>query len=345
MNKFLVLGLLMLVGMTSVSGCASAPRDQRDVPAREIRGLTQPVAFSDEVSRDLVRQTRSLIELKGQDYLVGADDVLEISIFEWEMSDETKTLAFRVSETGVISLPAVGVLPVADKTVAEIQQIIERELSERNLLINPRVSVRIKEFRSRRISVIGAVNAPGVYAIHQNVSTLLEMMTLAGGPSSGAGGVAHILRYQDDDTEPLRITIDIEGLLHEGRMDLNPVLKAGDVVHVPQSPLIYVYGNVRQPGGFSFRRSLRVVEAMALAGGFASNANRRDVHLIRRADGGGEQLIKLDFRDIERGRAFNPYLREGDVVFVPQSEGKIVLSELWSVFRGIFTFTYRLDRQ
>lgn len=338
-----VLSLAALAGAILVSGCATPSQEPRGVSAREIRGLTQPVAFSDEVSRDLVRQTRELIALKGQDYLVGADDVLEISIFEWEMSDQTKTLDFRVSETGVISLPAVGILVVAERTVAQIQQVIERELAERNLLINPRVSVRVKEFRSRRISVIGAVNAPGVYAIHQNVSTLLEMLTLAGGPTSSAGGVAHILRYEDDESEPLRITIDIEGLLHEGRMDLNPVLKAGDVVHVPQSPLIYVYGNVRQPGGFSFRRSLRAVEAMALAGGFASRANRRNVHLIRRADGGAEQLIQLDFRDIQRGRAFNPFLREGDVLFVPQSEGKVVLSELWSVFRGIFTFTYRLD--
>ncbi len=72
-------------------------------------------------------------------------------------------------------------------------------------------------------------------------------------------------------------------------------------------------------------------------------ASRRNVHLIRRAEDGGEQVITLDFREIERGRAPNPYLREGDVVFVPQSEGKIVISELWSIFRGIFTFTYRLD--
>ncbi len=241
------LGAAMMVAALLVAGCATAPRDQRTAETRGMRGLTQPVAFSDEISRDLVRQTRDLIALQGEDYRVGADDVLEISIFEWEMSDQTKTLDFRVSETGVISLPAVGVLAVADKTVARIQQDIETEFSRRNLLINPRVSVRIKEFRSRRISVIGAVNAPGVYAIHQNVSTLLEMLTLAGGPSSGAGGVAHILRYKDQDTDPVRITVDIEGLLHEGRMDLNPVLKAGDVVHVPQSPLIYVYGNVRQP--------------------------------------------------------------------------------------------------
>lgn len=347
MNRWVMTSAVVGCGtLLMLSGCATTPASSTaGSGVRHMRGLTEPVAFSDEGNRDLVRQTRELIALKGQDYLIGADDVLEISIFEWEMSDQTKTLDFRVSETGIISLPSIGILPVSGKAIADVQVEIEREFANRNILINPRVGVRIKEFRSRRISVIGAVNAPGVYAIHQNVSTLLEMLTLAGGPNDAAGGVAHILRYLGDDAEPVRMTVDIEGLLHEGRMDLNPVLQAGDVVHVPRSPLVYVYGKVRQPGGFAFKRSLRSVEAMALAGGFDRHADRGRVRLIRRTATGGEQVVVLNFSEIEQGRALNPYLREGDVIYVPSSEGKILLSELWSVFRGIFTFTYRLDSQ
>jgi polysaccharide biosynthesis/export protein len=301
------------------------------------------VSFSDEISRDLVRQTRRLLALRERDYLIGPDDVLEISIFEWEMSQQTKTLEFRVAESGVVSLPAVGVVPVAGKTVQEAQKIVEENLSSRNVLQNPRVSVTVKEFRSRRIAVIGQVNAPGVYAIHENVSTLMDMLTLAGGPNVSASQYAFVLRAKTDEAQPLRIVVDLEELFDKGAFDQNPVLQGGDTVYVPQAPLIYVYGYVRQPGGFALHRSLRVLEAVALAGGIAPKADKWGSYLIRRTKGQTETIMPLNLTSIERGEAPNIFLREGDVLHVPGSVGKTIVGEIWDVFRGIFTFTYRLD--
>ncbi len=143
---------------------------------------------------------------------VGPDDVVEVSIFEWEANDQTKTLQLRVSETGVISLPAVGALNVDGKSVQEIQRLIEQELIAQNVLQAPRVGVWVSEFRSRQISVIGSVNQPGTYAIHQNVSTLLDMLTLAGGPQDSAGGLAYVIRRGKGRSES-RILIDLDELL------------------------------------------------------------------------------------------------------------------------------------
>lgn len=303
----------------------------------------EPTSFSDEISRDLVRQTRELLVLKNQDYLVGPDDVLEISIFEWEMSEETKALNFRVSESGIISLPALGIVHVAGETVQEIQKTIETQLSARNILQNPRVGVAVKEYRSRRIAVIGEVEAPGVYAIHQNVSTLMDILTLAGGPSASAGEIAYVLRSEKEDAESLRIIVDMEDLFDKGNFQLNAVLQGGDIVYVPKAPLIYVYGHVKYPGGFSLHRSLRVLEAIALAGGFSSEADKRNCLLARRSKQGGDAIIKLNIVRIEKGKSPNIYLCEGDVLRVPQSPTLSIISEIWSIFRGIFTFTYRLD--
>jgi len=304
----------------------------------------EAVSFSDEVSRDLVRQTRKLIDLRDTDYLVGADDVLEISIFEWELSEQTKTLEFRVAESGVISLPVAGVLDVAGQTVQDVQKTIEKALLDRGVLQNPRVGVSVKEFRSRRIAVIGAVNSPGVYAIHENVSTLMDMLTMAGGPNQGAGQRVYVLRKAKGESEPLRIVVDLEDLLDRGSFDMNPVLQGGDIVYLPQAPLIYVYGNVRAPGGFGLHRSTRVIEALALAGGLSTNADKRNCALVRREHGSSsEQVVPVDVKAIERGEAPNFYLREGDVLHVPESSSKALVSELWGVLRGIFTFTYRLD--
>lgn len=334
---------VLVLSLCMASGCASsgirAGRSGALPPS-----FAEPVSFSDDISRDIVRQTRELMDLKFRDYLVGADDVLEISIFEWEMSDETKTIAFRVSESGIIALPSVGNVEVAGKTVQEIKEHIEKEFAGKNILQNPRVAVSVAEFRSQSIAVIGAVTAPGVYAIHKNVSTLTEMLTLAGGPTESAGGIAYVLRTGEGKADPLRIMIDLEDLLDKGNFELNAVLKGGDVIYVPKAPLVYVYGKVRQPGGFALRRSMSVVEAIALAGGFDDKASETCT-LTRRQASGKRVVVDLDVRDIEKGRMPNVYLREGDVLYVPESFSLNALSFLWRTVSGIFTFTYRLDDQ
>lgn len=332
-------GVLVLAGLAAAQGCATR------YPTSNLLGLGsgEPALFSDESSLQQVMATQDLLALQKNEYQVGPDDVVEVSIFEWEANDQTKTLQLRVSETGYISLPAVGALKVAGKSVQEIQRLIEQELVEQNVLQTPRVGVWVSEFRSRQISVIGSVNQPGTYAIHQNVSTLLDMLTLAGGPQESAGGLAHVIR-REAGRDAARILIDLDELLRKGEANLNPVLSAGDVVYVPKAPLIYVYGEVKQAGAFTFRKQLRTLEAVALAGGFTDLADRRAVSLIRRAETGEENVHQLDLARVERGEMPNIYLRDGDVLHVRTSGSKKAWTEFMSFVRGIFTFSYSLNR-
>ena len=336
-------GRVCVSGMLFCTGC-STPRGSSDLEANLMGAEAgEPVFFSDEFSMNQVKETKELLALRTQDYVVGPDDVLDISIFEWESNEQTKTLQLRVSETGVISLPAVGSIEVAGKSVQEIQRMIEGELVSKNVLQTPRVGVWVSEFRSRQISVIGAVNAPGVYAIHQNVSTLLSMLTLAGGPQENAGGVAYVIRQARAGETPVRIRIDLDELLEQGKNELNPVLCAGDVVYVPKAPLIYVYGEVRQAGAFTFRKQLRVLESIALAGGFAEDADRSSVILIRRSPVGEDSMSRLNITRIEHGEEPNIYLRDGDVLRVQTSGPKRMVSQVLDFVRGIFTFSYRVN--
>lgn len=342
MKKLALFSLFTLSLM--ITGCATHGRRAPTRMALSSSGINESQAFSDDASRDIVRQTHHLLELRDRDYLVGPDDVLEISIFEWEMSEETKTLEFRVSETGMISLPALGAIHVGSKSIQDIQALIEKQLSDKGVLQNPRAGVAVKEYRSRRIAVIGEVNAPGVYAIHENVTTLMDMLTLAGGPTREAGQIAYVLRKEKGKFEPVRIKVNLQELFDEGLFDLNAVLQGDDIIYVPKAPLIYVYGSVNSPGGYTINRSLRALEAIALAGGLNREAAKRDCYIVRRGGSmGSEQVIGLDLYDVECGRAQDVFLREGDVVHVPDSGAKIAGRELWDFFRGIFTFTYRLD--
>jgi polysaccharide export outer membrane protein len=345
MTSMRIIPTLLALAIVATGCSTSRPANTfADLPI-DPAALTQPTIFSDDISRDLVRQTQQLLVLKSLDYQVGPDDVLEISIFEWEMSEETKTLDFRVSETGIISLPAIGALHVGGKSIQQIQSQIERELEMRGVLQSPRVSVDVKDYRSRRISVIGEVNAPGVYAIHRNVSTLMDMLTLAGGPTADAGQIAYVLRKPDPQSDPVRITVDLEELFDMGKFELNAVLRGEDIVYVPKAPLIYVYGEVRAPGGYALRRSLRSIEAVALAGGMTEDANKSRSYLVRRTPGKGETIVPLDFVVIETGRTPDLYLKEGDVIHVPQSASRVAWRETWDAFRGVFTFSYRLNSE
>ncbi len=337
------LGLLCMAA--SLVGCATHGRRPPTRMSLAGSGLGESAAFSDDVSRDIVRQTRHLLTLRETDYLVGPDDVLEISIFEWEMDEETKALDFRVSETGMISLPALGAVRVGGKSIDAIQALIEQELSEKNVLQNPRVGVSMKEYRSRRIGVVGEVNAPGVYAIHENVTTVMDMLTLAGGPTSDAGRIAYVLRKEKGEFEPVRITVDLQELFDQGSFDLNAVLQGDDTIYVPKAPLIYVYGSVDAPGGYALSRSMRALEAIALAGGVNKDADKRACFLVRRSGATGtEQVMGLDLYRIEGGKDPDVFLQEGDVVHVPDSPARIAGRELWEFFSGIFTFTYRLNQ-
>lgn len=344
MKSTSILSVLSLIVLTF--GCATQGRRTGTPPSAANISAAQTDAFSDEISRDVVRQTRDLLQMRDTDYRIGPDDVLEISIFEWEMSEETKTLEFRVSQTGVISLPSIGIVKVGDKSVQQIQAIIEKQLSDMGVLQNPRVGVSMKEFRSRRIAVIGEVNTPGVYAIQQNVTTLMDMLTLAGGPTRNAGQTAFILRKEKGKFDPVRITVNLKQLFEEGIFDLNAVLQGDDIVFIPNAPLMYVYGSINSPGGYTLNRSIRALEAIALAGGLKHEADKRRCFLVRRNGPMGlEQVISLNLLAIERGTQQDVFLQEGDVLHVPDSSARIALSEAWSVFRGIFTFTYRLDQQ
>jgi len=323
--------------------CASAPKGSQSIrvlgSARE-----EPTFFSDEISVAQMQAAQGMSPLRHEEYKVGPDDVLSISIFGWEEKEETKTLELRVSETGIVSLPSVGPLRVADRSVQEIQRLIEKALVMKEVLQDPRVGVWVSEFSARKISVIGAVSKPGEYPIHQNVSSILTMLSVAGGPRDDAANTAYVIRVDPESQATVRIKVDLEGLLHDQSSDLNLLLVPGDVVYVPVAPRIFVYGAVTKPGAFAFQRQMRILEAVAIAGGLTPFANSGDVTLIRRADDGVEQFYHASLSRIESGRDPNVYMRDGDILRIAESKPKRIFDAFCNLFKGLFSFTYRIDK-
>lgn len=101
------------------------------------------------------------------EYRVGAQDLLEISVFQ--VAELNRTV--RVNSNGQISLPLVGMVVAGGKTVQELEADIAGKLDE-TYLQNPQVSVFVKEFTSQRVTLEGAVRKPGIYPLTGRISLL-----------------------------------------------------------------------------------------------------------------------------------------------------------------------------
>jgi polysaccharide export outer membrane protein len=251
-----------------------------------------------------------------EDYRIGAKDLLEISVFG--LNELNKTV--RVSEGGKITLPLLGEVEVEGLTKTELEKKLSQLLEEKYLQ-SPQVTVFIKEYQSKRISVLGAVGKPGPYELIGR-QTLLQLIAEAGGLTERAGDKIIVIRQlQDGSSTALKISID--NLIVEGDASLNIPLEANDIVNIPvdKEVFIYVFGQVKRSGALKVKKSNipTLLQAIAQAGGFSERASKSKV-LIKRIDKDGEeQKIKVNVKDIIKGKKKDIRLLENDVVYVPET--------------------------
>ncbi len=163
------------------------------------------------------------------DYIIGPEDLLEVSVFELEGLNKT----VRVSEEGMITLPLLGEVRAEGHTRRGLEEVV-RNLLEEKYINSPQVSVFIREFRSRSVSVIGSVQKPGTYKLLGS-RTLIHMISEAGGLTDNAGPELYVIRIGADG-ESRRITVNIDELMIQGRSELNIQVQSGDVINIPADP-------------------------------------------------------------------------------------------------------------
>jgi polysaccharide export outer membrane protein len=251
------------------------------------------------------------------EYKIGAKDLLEISVLG---VPEISKLVVRVSEEGRITLPLLGEVEVGNLTKFEVEKKLTGLAGEK-IVLKPQVTVHILEYLSRRVSVVGAVGRPGPFELLGR-QTVLSVLSEAGGLTRDAGEEIIVIRQLPaGDSQAIRIPID--DLFVKGDPKLNLVLEPGDVINVPidKIVLVYVFGQVRNPGALQVKRSSvpTLTQAIAQAGGFTDRASRKKVQ-IRRKDVTGKELeISVNVRDILKGKIKDIPLQENDTVYVPES--------------------------
>jgi polysaccharide export outer membrane protein len=256
-------------------------------------------------------------EIFVKEYIIGPRDLLEIKVFELPELNQT----VRVSEDGSITIPLLNKVIVGGLSKDAVEKKLATLLEER-FVKNPQVSVFIKEYQSRLVAVIGAVEKPGMYELigRQN---LLQMISKAGGIKENASSKLFVLR-EGKSGNAATIAIDLEDLLANGNQKLNIPLQASDVVNIPVDKiiLVFVFGEVRNPGALQVKMSKKVtlLQAIAQAGGTTEGALRSGITIKRKDKKTGKEIkMKVNLKDIIKGKKPDIELQEGDVVFVPES--------------------------
>lgn len=250
----------------------------------------------------------------GQDYTIGTDDLLHISVWDYKELD----YVVPVRPDGKISFPLVGEVQAAGLTVPQLTEILTEGLAKK--VKAPQVSVVVKEIRSFRVYLVGRVAKPGVYPIRAG-TPLLQALTLAGGVMEGADlPAAYIVRGEQ------KVPVDLRRLIHEADLSQNLPLRTDDTVVVPEvvagvnpqeilDRRIYLLGKVQKPGVYTLRKEVPILHALFLAGGVVEGADLTSAFVVR-----GEQRIPVNLRRlIQKGDlSQNLMVQHEDAIIVPE---------------------------
>lgn len=183
-----------------------------------------PMSDSAQVGMPLPPPDTTQMQVSGAtEYHIGPMDVLDVSVFQ--VADLTRTV--QVDAAGFITLPLIGQVPVAGKTVSQVQSDIAAKLSAKYLQ-SPDVTVFVKEFTSQKVTVDGSVKQPGVYAI-AGKTTLLQAIAMARGTDQDAN-FKRVVIFRMINNKRMAAVFDI-GQIRAGRMD-DPEIFGNDVVVV-----------------------------------------------------------------------------------------------------------------
>jgi len=252
------------------------------------------------------------IPAAAKDYVIGVADVIAVSVLDNRDLDAVAT----VNPGGKIALPLVGEVQASGLTAAELTQRLTDEYAKK--VKSPVVTVSLREVNSYRFYFVGKATRPGMYTSRSEV-TLLQAISMAGGITEGADlAQAYVARGTQ------RVPVDFVRLMRQGDLTQNITLNADDTIVLPDNPqhVIYVMGEVRQPGMLPFvrERNWTATKAVAAVGGFTQYASRGRSYIIRE-EGGRKLTIPVDFNDLmknpEAGK--DVPLSAGDILVVPQS--------------------------
>jgi len=301
---FVSLVALFLVFCLFSSGCG------RSLERGAVKRVASPSKASMAAPVTTVRQNLSMANaLKNgvsSEYTLGVEDRVQITVFR---HDELR-METTIDPTGQISYYLIGDIQAAGLTPFELRDTIRDKLRE--YLRQPEVVVRVTEPRSRKIFVLGQVKKPGVYPM-RSALTLLEAISAAGGATRDAYlSGAYVVR------EGKIMLVNFFKLIAKGNTNKNIPLLAGDAIYIPDSKdqKVFVLGEVNRQSAIPTTDTMTLLEAIAAAGGFTHDANRKSI-LVMRGNLSEPDVMQIDAERMDLVN--NIPLQRGDIIYVASS--------------------------
>jgi len=220
-----------------------------------------------------------------QGYTIGPQDVLKIEV--WDNPDLSREVT--VSLTNTISFPLIGEMKVDGYTAEQLQEVIRSRLAD-GYLVSPQVTVTVKEYNSKKVYVLGEVNKPGYYPFSK-VTTMVEIISMAGGLTPDAGQEAYILR-SPEKIDPNSIKEIISQGQGEGKIGL-----------------LSGKGTTSEKGTISEKDSTR--EKSPAGDALAKS-----------------RVITLTLNDFNQGTNLNFELQNNDTLYIPKAKFFYVIGEV-----------------
>jgi polysaccharide export outer membrane protein len=265
-------------------------------------------------------------------YVLGPDDEITVRALD---VDEIDGKNARIDRSGNVDLPLVGKLKAAGLSISEFEEKLSKNLSK--YVRNPQVSVTVSEYKSQPVSVLGAVNTPGVYNLI-GPTTLEQVLSRAGGIRNDGGSTINITRSSEWGPIPLPTAkvdpsgefstadVSVKTLMDASNPRANILVKPTDVISVPRADLVYVVGAVNKAGGFALtdRGNITVLQAVSLAEGLQKTSAPKNAKIVRggATGSGSKEEIHVNLSKILSGSAPDMPLLANDILFIPTSGAK-----------------------
>jgi polysaccharide export outer membrane protein len=275
---------------------------------------------------------RTPLQAQDKAYRIGPRDVLTLTIFAG--GEKQNVSSMTVSSQGMINVPFIGSVRAKGLTVSELEDRVTKPLAA-DYFVNPEINIVISEYHSLHYYISGAVGAPGLYEM-KSKATLLELIAKAGGTSADHGNIAYILHPSSERTASKKDNqnpysdkgpekIDLNKLLDKGDMNQNIELQSGDVIYIPlqssqnlSASKIYVEGEVKSPGVYTYQQGLTALNACIMAGGFSKFAAPNRTRIIRQK-GDKQIIIKINLNDVRDGKIPDAEIKPGDRIHIPET--------------------------
>jgi polysaccharide export outer membrane protein len=141
-------------------------------------------------------------EQQVHEYQLGPGDLLSIHVFSVKEINQST----RVSNSGRVHVPYIGIISVANMTTGLLEREIVKRLNEQQFVKDPWVRVRVEEYRSQPVFAMGEFNHAGQYVISSEMH-LLDLVSKAGGLRRTASSEGFLYRRRDPSQPTVEVRI------------------------------------------------------------------------------------------------------------------------------------------